>query len=303
MALNVGEWIFVGGDTTLSKFAGNDAGYARIGSIAAHKLVLDFTTFTPVADAGATVNQKVRIFFGKVLVNASDASGVKRRSFTFERQLGNDGDGFQSELIKGCIPNELTINVPQADKMNADLSFVGLEHADRTGLEGPISKDKTFVSPLGEAAYNTSRDLYSLKLYMVDATTTKPTSLFAYATDLKLTVNNNVTAKKALGVLGAFDANTGIFAVSGTCSAYFATIAATKAIINNSDVGLNAIFAHENCGMVFDLPLLTIGGGLNKIEKDKPVMVDLDQDAVKCSKGYTLLVTNFEYLPTAAMPA
>jgi hypothetical protein len=53
---------------------------------------------------------------------------------------------------------------------------------------------------------------------------------------------------------------------------------------------------------VFDVPLLSLGGGAAKVEKDKPVMVDLTQDAALAPSGFTLAAIFFDYLPTVAMP-
>jgi hypothetical protein len=129
-----------------------------------------------------------------------------------------------------------------------------------------------------------------------------PTPLYAYASDVKLVVNNGVKPNKALGILGGFDLSEGDFAVSGNVTAYFATVAAIQAIKNNADVNLELILCKNNAGMVFDIPRITLGGGQAKVEKDKPIMVDLTQEASKNVAGYTMLANFFEYLPDVAMP-
>jgi hypothetical protein len=302
LALNVGEWIFVGGDAAGNQYANNAGGfYGRILSVnaAAKTIVLDLTSTAVIADAGAA--KSIRIFFGKTLQNAINPTNIKRRSYQLERQLGNDGSGVQSELVVGSVPNELTLNAQNAQKLTVDLSFVGMDQETRSGATG-VKAGTRVASPF-EDAYNTSHDIAVSKLYLLDATTFNPTALFAFATDLKIMLKNNVSGNKALAVLGAFDANVGQFEVSAQLTLYFSTIASIAAVRNNSDAGLFSIFAKKNAGFVIDVPYMGLGDGLNKVEKDKPITASLTSDAAKNTAGYTISGTWFEYLPTVAIPA
>lgn len=298
LGLTVGEFVFVGGDSVASKFTNNEPGYARIKSIAANALVFDDTTWTPVNETGT--GKTIQIFFGTVIRNEKTSSLIKRRSYNIERQLGNDGVGVQSEYLEGAIPNELKINLPEAEKINADLSFVAMDNTHRDGTVGV--KSGTRIGAVSEDAFNTTSNLYRIKLSIVDPSTLNNTALFAYVSEADLTINNNVSPNKALAVLGAFDASVGNFEVSGSVSAYFADVAAVAAVRNNSDVGFNLIGASDNKGFVFDIPLLSLGGGRLNVEKDAPIKIPLETSAAECPAGYTLLSTFFAYLPTAAMP-
>lgn len=304
LGLSVGEWIFLGGDAAINNFVSapaNNQGYARIGAIAAHTLTFDLTAFTPLLDADGGGLQKVDLYFGKVINNAVTSGNVKRRTYQLERTLGNDGVGTQSEYIVGAVADELVLNITQASKIAADLTFIGMDVEQRSGTTG--IKAGTRVGLPGESAYNTTFDVYLSRLAVVDPTTLNPLPLYAYVSDLKLTLNNAAVPNKAIGVLGGFDLTQGNFAVSGTTTAYFQTIAAVAAIKANSDVCLQVILARANAGMIFDIPLLQLGGGGNKVEKDKAIMADLTQDAGKCIAGYTMMGIFFEYLPTVAMPS
>ena len=77
------------------------------------------------ADAGA--GKTIQIFYGDVLKNESDPALIKRRTYHLERQLGNDGDGTMSEYIKGSVPNDLMLDVKQADKATVDLNFIATD--------------------------------------------------------------------------------------------------------------------------------------------------------------------------------
>ena len=71
-----------------------------------------------------------------VLKNESDKTLIKRRTYQIERTLGEDDDDEMSEYLVGAVPNELTINIATADKINIDLSFVALDNEQRDGLTG-----------------------------------------------------------------------------------------------------------------------------------------------------------------------
>lgn len=303
LGLIVGEWIYLGGDAASSYFAAN-RGYARIRSISATQITFDDTTFTPTAVAAAGLS--IQIFFGTVLKNENTAALIVRRSYQLERTLGEGTTAGQSqaEYLEGAVPNEFTLNVPQADKLNADLTFVASDHTQREG--GATSdlqiKGGARVSALGEDAFNTSSDVYRLKMNIIDPATSAPSPLFGYVTEANISINNNVTPNKAVGVLGAFEQSAGNFEVSGSVTAYFATVAAVQAVRNNADVGMNIISASQNVGMVYDVPFLGLGGGRVNVEKDSPITVPLEMAGAENPNGYTMMFVSFAYLPDIAMP-
>jgi hypothetical protein len=295
--LHVGEWLFVGGDAAGNAFALNLNGfYGRIKTITATTIVLELTSVTPVADAGA--GKSIRIFFGKSIRNATQVADIKRRTYQCEREMGDDGDGTQAEYAIGAVPNELTFNINQTDKVTVDVSFVALGYETVDGATGP--KSGTRVAALGESAINTSMDLVMFRLAVIDGTL-NPTALYEFASEGKITIKNGITPNKALAVIGGFEASEGDFEVDGTVTAYFQTLAAIEAIKNNDDAGLSAIFARANSGIVLDIPLCGLGDGSSKVEKDKPITVAVTQAAAMNAAGYTMLMTFFTYLPTVAV--
>lgn len=299
LPLYVGQWVFIGGDAAGTQFASNSPGYARIYSIAAGAIVFDKTTWTPASSDGS--GKTIRMFFGKFIRNELDPSLIIAGSVQLERQLGNDGNGIQSEYLPGSFASELTINIPKADKVTVDYSFMSMDYETRDGTTGV--KSGTRVAALGENAFNTSRNVYRMRVAVLDPTTLNPTPLFGYITEGKITINNNLSVAKAVSVFGGFDVTAGTFEVGGSATAYFTTVAATSAIKNYSDVTMDFILAARNAGIVYDLGLIGLGGGKLTIEKDQPVMMPLTTPAYQCPAGYTLGVTYFDYLPTAAMPA
>lgn len=292
LGLIPGEWIYVGGDTAAHSFA-NNQGFARVDAIAAHALTLGKTSWTAQTEAAAA-GKTVRLFLGTVIRNEDDPTKIQRTSLQFERTLGSDADGTMSQYIIGAVANEFTLNVPQAEKITAELAFVACDAVGRTGLEGL----KTGSRPALEAsdAFNTSSDLRRVAFSITGDT--QP--LFVYATDLNLKINNHASGAKALGVLGNFDINVGVFEVGGSVTAYFQDVRAMNAVRNNSDVTMDIILVKNNIGLVWDVPLMALGNGMVAVEQDQSITVPLDTMAAQSSFGHTLLYVHFPYLPNAA---
>jgi len=300
LGLIPGEWLYIGGDDAAANFGTLARGYARVKSVSQNAIVFDKVTwanFAAVSGAGKTI----RIFYGTAIRNEKDPLLIKRRTYSLERTLGNDDDGQQAEYLDGAVPNELTINVPQADKLNADLTFVALDNAQRTGVEG--LRPGIRKPALGETLFNTSSNVFRMRMSIIDEANPNPNPFFAYITEGTVAINNGVTPDKAVGVLGAFDTSAGNFEVSGDVTAYFSTVSAVKAIRQNADVSIDFIFAANNAGFVIDIPLLALGGGRLDVAAGESIKLPLEMSAAENKAGYTLMLCFFPYLPAIAIPA
>lgn len=292
-----GEWIFLGGDTSTHRFAtaGNN-GFARVRRVEAGFVEFDKTGSTMADETGTAV--ELRVFVGNVLKNEDDPALIKRRSYQLERTLGNDGNGTMSEYLVGAVPNELSLQIRQADKVTVDMGFIATDNEQRDGTTGPKTGNRPSLPE--SPAFNTSSDFSRIKMHILDAGQSNPNPLFAFLTELTLTINNNVQPNKAVAVLGAFDVSSGTFEVSGNVTAYFANIAAVQAVRDNADVSLDFALVKDNAGMVWDIPLIALGEGRLSVEQDQPITLPLSMDAAESEAGHTLLFNEFPYLPNAA---
>lgn len=304
--LNAGEWIFVGGDAEANRFENAGVGYARVNKVTSNKITFDTSMLKHVADTGA--GKQIELYFGDVLYNEATADKIVRKTFTFERTLGKnlEHNDTQAEYLQGAVINTFKLNVPQGDKLNADLDFMATEHNTRSGKVGDKIRSSEGVGgkpvpALGETAYNTTQNVRAISLNVVDTTKSSSKPLFAYLTEADLTISNNLSENKAIGVMGAVDISAGNFQTSTSATAYFQDTRTIEAVRNNADVGLFMIYAQHNVGFVFDVPLITLGGGKLQVEKDNPITVNIDAKGAENKHGYTCMYVKFNYLPTLAM--
>jgi hypothetical protein len=304
-----GAWVFIGGDAAGTYFSSGGSplrGYARIAvdGVASDgsSLTFDKSTFPPEDLNGAGLT--VQVFFADVIKNEDDPDLIVRFSSVMERTLGKDDNGTQSEYITGSVASELTWNSPLANLVNIDMAYVCQKAGLRTGAEGPLSRraNNTIERALGEDAFNTTSNVYRLRMSMIDPNTMNPSPFFARVTEWSATINNNVTSAKAQGVLGGFDTTVGNFDVDAEVTAYFSTVDVIHAVKCNWDVTFDAIYAKQNAGVFFDIPLVSLGGGRLDIEQDAAIMVPLEAAAAESPFGHTAMIGWFDYLPSAAMP-
>ncbi len=287
LGLIPGEWVWVGGDEVATMFAtAADNGFYRIATISATALVFDRSPNSPVTDAGAA--KTIRLFFGHVIKNETEGD-IVARTYQLERSLGSAG----YEYLHGSMPNTLALNIKTADKINLDLAFVAMDGSTEASAK---AGDRPAL-PASNYAFNSSSDFTRLRLL----DDTAGGSLANYLQDLKLTIDNGVTAAKAVGTIGAIDLTTGDFMVSGQVEAFFSTTDAVAAVRDNADVALDFALVAKNVGWLFDIPLITLGDARLKVEKDKPIILPLSLEAAAHETlDHTLLVVFYPYLPSAA---
>jgi hypothetical protein len=314
LGLVPGEWIFIGGDSASDRFFNSENnGFARVRSVAANALELDKMQDTAVADDGTDTgaggaNLALKIFFApRILKDESDPTLVIEKTYQLERSLGVPDDAspaqIQSEYLIGAYGNECTFNFGTADKVTCDLSFLALDHETYTGAEGRKAGTRPAVEDAN--AFNTNSTVTFAKLALVSSSDENVSELFAGIEEVKLTINNNLQANKALGVTGAFCVSKGFFSVSGTIQAYFNNVEAIRSVIDNEDVTFHYHLVRDNAGISFDLPLIALGDGSPTVEVNNPVKIPLTFEASSGAQAFedydhTLMLCFWDYLPTAA---
>lgn len=297
--LKVGGWVFIGGDPTQTRFA-NNVGYARVKTIASTLLTLDDATFTGVAEAGT--GKTIRLFFGNIIKNQKDPLLQKRRFYNLERTLGMGPNGTQAQYLENALANDWTMKIADGDKITIDMGFIATNEITKTGGVGDEIKTGTRISAPGEDLFNTSSNVYRLKAQLKSSSNSNAPPLFAYFKEATINIKNGVTPRTAIGSKKAIGMNIGNFKVSSTMTAYFEVVDALNAIPNNSDAEFNVILAARNCGQIYDIPLMSVGGGQLSVNKDDSITVPLENNAAENENGYTMLHQVFPYLPTIAMP-
>lgn len=303
-----GELIYIGGDTAVTEFAtAADNGWVRVRNTdGANSVTLDKASGQMVTDAGGS--KTIQMFFGRTLKN-QEGTAITRTTYQLERELGAPDDSSpsatQSEYITGAIPNELTMAVDTADKIMVDLGFMGIDYETRDAATGVKSGTRPALSTVSSKAFNTSTHVTRIRMGLCSDTDEYVDALFAYVTELRLTINNNISMNKAVGTLGAFDATAGTFEVGGNVTAYFQNVAALEALRANSDVTMDFAVVKDNAGFAVDLPLLALDDGRLNVELNQAVTIPLglmaaDGGDVNTNLAHTICMSFFDYLPDAA---
>ena len=177
-----GETIYIGGDLTAEKFAtAANNGYARVRSVTANEMILDKTSGTMVTDEGTS--KTIRIFLGRLLKNEV-GSLIVRKTFQIERQLGAPNDTYpaaiQAEYVTGAVCSEFALNIPEAEKVTVDASFMGLNHETSEAADAVTGiKAGTRPALVAEDAFNSSSSVPRIKLSVVSSDNSNPSALFA----------------------------------------------------------------------------------------------------------------------------
>lgn len=302
LGLIVGEWLYCDDDANP---LGAGLGFARIKSIGTHAIVFDKVVPTvaggTIIDAAGT-GLTPHIFLGRVIKNEV-GTAIQRITYQAERTLGKDDDGasdVQSEYLTGCVMNEGMFTFNSTDKATCEWTLLGAKYESRTSATGRKAGTRPVL--LSGGAFNTSTDVKRLSLELVGT----DTPLYGYLMNLSLTVKNNAKTNKAVGVLGSIGTTAGQFEVSAAATAYFANVTAAQAISTNANVTLDCVLCKDNQGMIFDVPLISLGDGRPDVKQNEVIQLPLSIDAATASSlntatDFTLLIMFFDYLPNVAM--
>lgn len=287
-----GQELHIGGLTGAQQFSAG-VGYVRIRTIAAAAVTFDKMVGTLATDPGTgdTVDLLYGSFVRNVQVDANaDDNRYIERSFTFEATFPDlDSVGVpEYQYSKGCLANEMTLEMPLSDLATITFGFVGTDTPPPTPTR---LAGATTVNPQGTTAFATASNILKLRL----SASAEADTCFK---SLSLKLGNGVTPEKCLGTLGATFMNVSIFTVDVESQNVFADSALLAAIRNNDTVTADAILKNADFAVAIDLPSLTLGGGDLELPADESVKVNWTGEAFEDSFfGTSIGVTQFPVVP------
>jgi hypothetical protein len=299
LGLNVGQWIWVGGDTALG--GGNSfatlayRGFARIVSITSNLLTLQRRSWT-VGSADTGTGKTIELFFSRWVCNvASNNASYLMPSWSFEvtyTDLNAVGTP-EYEYMLGNMLDECTFNFSLTTKATLNLGFKGTVSNDPTVTRQTGASSA--LAPLKQAAVSTATDLMRLRL-----TTTAEAAVSTDFQSIKITCKNNVTPEKELGILGASKLNVGYFECDWEAEVIFTSDQIIIGVHNNEQVAVDVAARNGDFGMLFDISAANLTADGRKLEMNKSVIISSKaagfQDPVT---GFVAGLSIFPYLPSS----
>lgn len=300
--IQVGQLIHIGGVTSggavqnaLEDSTANDTyGYARVTAVSATVLTLDKTSIA-LQVASPTVPTTLDLLFGKFIRNvAVDDADYLERSYTVEAAYPNLGAGgaTEYEYAKGNYVNTIALSMPLTDKATMAVAMVG------TDTDTPTTSRKSgasaAVEPNSTAAFGTASDLARLRLTDLDED-----GLSTCFKSLTMNINNNVSAEKCLGALGASFINTGNFEIDVETQLIFENSTIISAIKNNQTLTIDWTVKNDDGAIAFDIPAMTLDGGDREFPENESVLINTTAQAFRDETlGYSLGISIFPVVPT-----
>lgn len=299
LPINVGQYLNVG-DLSNAAFyfttgvpsTGVNYGLARIEAIAANLITLSHRPATWSADTGTT--KSIRLLFGRWIRNvAVDHADYAEPSYTFEavyKDLGGAGVDYY-EYPVGNYVDTVEISLPLTNKATVKYGFQG------TNTPAPTTSRATNAAngllPTSTAELATGPDIARLRILNTDET-----GLSTDFKSAKITLHNNVSREKVLGVIGAKFMNVGNFEVDLEADLLFTNFDVVTAILANRTVSMDYSLHNDDGGFVMDLPAFTMGDGKRSFPKNESIHIAVKgMSFVDPVLGYSCSLSMFPYLP------
>lgn len=285
MTVHIGSIVNAGDTTITSAFenaAANDMfGFARVVSIAADVVVFDKVDLALQFDDLTAPATAVDVLFGQFIRNVSTSSAeFLERSFQFELEFPNLDVGGASEFqyALGNFSNTVAFSLPLADKASITFGFIGTDTENPVVAASRKAGASTALNPTLTEAFNTSADIARLRITNVDES--------GLTTDFKsvtITLNNNVSPEKVLGVLGAKFINAGNFEINIEAALVFTNPAVVDKIRTNATVTMDFILKNGDGIISVDIPSMTLGGGGREFPVNQSVLINTTAEAFQDS--------------------
>ncbi len=276
MLVHIGSIANAGDTTVVNAFENSAAddmfGYARVKSFAVGVVVFDKVDAALQFDDLTDPTTAVDILFGEFFRNVPTTdSDFLERSFQFEAEFPNLDVGGNSEFMyaRGNFANSAQFNLPLVSKATVTFGFIGTDTDNPVVDASRKSGASAATNPLRTTAFNTSADIARLRITEVDED--------GITTDFKsltLTLNNNVSPEKVLGILGAKFMNTGNFEVDIEAQLVFTDGLVVNKIRDNETVTMDFILKNDEAVLGVDIPSMTMGGGNMEFPVNESVLMN-----------------------------
>ncbi len=288
LGLTVGQFVHVGSIVSLGgsiqngfeNAAANDMfGYARVLSMTADTVVFDKVGAALQFTDGTAPATAVDIVFGEFLRNvAVDDTDFCEIAYTYEASFPGLGDGtagntdtsYQYSLDNFC--NTLGFNIPLTDKATITYGFLG------TDTQNPTTTRQTGAdsaeTPTLTGAFSTSSDIARLRIADLDED-----GLSTCFKSLTLNINNNASAEKCIGQLGARFVNFGNFEIDVEAQLLFDNPLVINAIRENQTLSLDFVLKNDDGVIAVDIPQMTLGGGDREFPVNESVLINTTAQA------------------------
>lgn len=288
LGLTPGQLVHVGSVATLGgafqngfeNAAANDmVGYARVVSLSADAVVFDKVAAALQFDDLTDPTTPVDIVFGEFIRNVpvGDADFI-RRFFQFEAEFPNldnvtpGGSEFQYALRNIC--NTMAFNLPLTDKATVTFGFLGTDTENPVPAANRKAGAASAADPEQTNLYNTTSDFARLRVTDVDEE-----GLTTDFASLTLTINNQASAQKVLGQLGARFINVGNILVTIDADIIFTNGAVINRIRDNTTVSMEFVLQNDDGVIALDIPSMTLGGGGRTFPRNEKVRATLTGQA------------------------
>lgn len=276
--LEAGDWIYFNGFSTA-----NADGYARLSAVAASALTFDIV---PTGFAAEGAVSGVHVYVPDTLKN-----GTTEHSYSLER-IFEDHTTTLYEVFTGGEINQLQVQLDAKAIMVATATFMCKDN-DYATTRTSGSTDKTANT---NNVMNTSSNVGRIAENGTALTSANG------ATQMQLTINNNLRRKEVIGEIGTISMGVGEFGLSGSMTFLFEDSTIVSKIIDNTSTSLDFRVADSDSHvLLFDMPHVKYAsGGPNVAGKNQEVDANIGFQAIRHGTlGYTLKICRFYGVETS----
>lgn len=310
LGLEAGQTVFIGGDTTATKFAtAAHRGHARVSiAPAAHLLTLDNKQSgkfpSGSADSDSDDSKTVQIFYGRTLRTRSTTHGSYLEP-TYQLEIGHgtlSSGSAAYEYVTGCSVKSYRLSLPTATKGAITLALDGANPNGGSTVDPTASRRTSFSSPLRQNALALMQTADHIRRGRLRQSTTDLTGII---TGVDINIDTGANRNEGHGQQDNVATTYGDIVINVTAQAFFSTMELIPAL--KSDTVCNADWMFRcggtasdgnTWGFALDMPAVQIDKAPRSYDAAKPSMVSIQFHAVRDTTYSTLMiVSDFPYLP------